>query len=82
VTRWLATGFIAALFALNLWMPDTALGRRGSEREVRTHVPAAASWLGRPLPPLRFEDLDGRVVSPADLRGHAVLLVFERSVDW
>jgi hypothetical protein len=80
--RWLATVVLAGLFALNLWMPSSPLGRRGSERTVRTQVPAAAAWLGQPLPELAFEDLDGRVVSTADLLGHPLLLVFERSVDW
>ena len=32
--RWLATLLIAALFALNLWMPSSPLGRRGNERSV------------------------------------------------
>ena len=80
--RWLATLVLVALFALNLWMPSSPLGRRGTERSVRTHVPAAAAWIGQPLPDLSFEDLDGRVVSSADLLGHPLLLVFERSVDW
>ena len=80
--RWLATLVLVALFALNLWMPSSPLGRRGHERTVRTQVPAAASWIGQKLPALAFEDLDGRVVSPADLLGHPLLLVFERSVDW
>jgi hypothetical protein len=80
--KWLATLALAALFALNLWMPNSFLGRRGTETTVRAHVPAAAGWVGQPLPALRFEDLDGRVVTPADLRGHPLLLVFERSVDW
>jgi hypothetical protein len=80
--RWLATFLVVALFGLNLWMPDSALGRRGTETTVRTHVPAASSWQGRRLAPLRFEDLAGRAVSTADLLGHPLLLVFERSVDW
>jgi cytochrome oxidase Cu insertion factor (SCO1/SenC/PrrC family) len=80
--RWLATFIVVALFGLNLWMPDSALGRRGSETTVHTHVTAASSWQGRRLAPLRFEDLEGRAVSTADLLGHPLLLVFERSVDW
>ena len=80
--RWLATLLIAALFVLNLWMPSSPLGRRGTERTVRAHVPAAPSWVGQPLPAVSFEDLGGRVVSTADLLGHPLLLVFERSVDW
>jgi hypothetical protein len=80
--RWLATAVVVALFGLNLWMPSTPLGRRGNERTVHKHVPAAASWLGQKLGPLSFEDLEGQTVSTDDLLGHAVLLVFERSVDW
>ena len=80
--RWLATLVLVGLFVLNLWMPSSPLGRRGTERTVRTHVPAAASWVGQRLPDLAFEDLGGRVVRTADLLGHPLLLVFERSVDW
>ena len=80
--RWLATVVLVGLFVLNLWMPSSPLGRRGTERTVRAYVPAAASWVGQRLPELAFEDLDGRVVRSADLLGHPLLLVFERSVDW
>ena len=80
--RWLATLVIALLFALNLWMPRSELGRRGTERTVRAHVPALAGLVGHALPDLAFEDLEGRVVRTADLLGHPLLLVFERSVDW
>jgi len=80
--RWLATAVILALFALNLWMPSSPLGRRGSERVARAHVPALTAWVGQTLPALAFEDLDGRAVSTVDLLGHPLLLVFERSVDW
>lgn len=80
--RWLATLVLVALFALNLWLPNSPLGRRGSEAVVRAHVPALASQVGQALPDLVFEDLDGRVVRTADLLGHPLLLVFERSVDW
>jgi hypothetical protein len=82
VIRWLATSALVLLFALNLWMPSSPLGRRGTEHAVREHVPAFASRIGQPLPDLAFEDLSGRVVRAADLRGHPLLLVFERSVDW
>jgi hypothetical protein len=80
--KWLATFVLVALFALNLWMPSSSLGRRGTERTVREQVPAVAALVGQPLPALRFEDLDGRAVGTADLLGHPLLLVFERSVDW
>jgi hypothetical protein len=80
--RRLATVVLVVLFALNWWLPSTPLGRRGNERTVRAHVPAVAALVGQPLPGLAFEDLDGRRVTPADLLGHPLLLVFERSVDW
>jgi cytochrome oxidase Cu insertion factor (SCO1/SenC/PrrC family) len=82
VTRWLATAAIAALFALNGYMPYSALGRRGNERAVRAHVAAALQLVGQPLPALELEDGAGRAVRLGDLLGRPILLVFERSVDW
>ena len=82
ILRWLVTLLIAALFVLNLWMPSSPLGRRGNERLVRAEVPSLVARVGQKLPDLAFEDLDGRVVRSADLLGHPLLLVFERSVDW
>jgi cytochrome oxidase Cu insertion factor (SCO1/SenC/PrrC family) len=82
VTRGLATLAIALLLALDVALPYTPLGRRGSERAVCAHVAAAASWVGRALPPLAFEDAAGRTVRLGDLLGRPILLVFERSVDW
>ena len=80
--RWLVSFVIAALLALDVLLPQSPFARRGHERAVHAHVPAASSWLGEPLPDLVFEDLAGRPVRPGDLRGHPLLLVFERSVDW
>jgi cytochrome oxidase Cu insertion factor (SCO1/SenC/PrrC family) len=80
--RWLATFVIVGLLALDVFLPRIPLARRGHERTVREHVPALAAWVGERLPDLAFEDLDGRPVRLVDLRGHPVLLVFERSVDW
>ena len=80
--RWLATAAIAFLFALNAAMPYTPLGRRGTERDVRAHVAAAARLVGQSLPALSFEDGAGRAVRLGDLLDHPVLLIFERSVDW
>jgi cytochrome oxidase Cu insertion factor (SCO1/SenC/PrrC family) len=82
MTRWLATAAIALLFALNAYLPHSALGRRGNEREVRAHVAAAARLVGQPLPALELEDGAGRAVRLGDLLERPVLLVFERSVDW
>jgi cytochrome oxidase Cu insertion factor (SCO1/SenC/PrrC family) len=80
--RWLATAAIAALFALNVALPQTSLGRRGTEARARADVPGAAVAVGQPLPDLQLTTLAGEPLGTSDLRGHRVLLVFERSVDW
>ena len=80
--RWLATFVIGALLLLDVLLPSIPFARRGHERTVQAYVPALARFVGEPLPDLVFEDLDGRSVRPGDLRGHPLLLVFERSVDW
>lgn len=80
--RWLATALIALLFALNAYLPHSALGRRGNERSVRAHVEAASRLVGQALPALAFEDDAGRAVRLGDLLERPILLVFERSVDW
>jgi hypothetical protein len=82
MTRWLASAAIALLFALNAYMPYSAIARRGHEREVRAHVAALTRLVGQPLPALEFEDGASRAVRLGDLLGRPVLLVFERSVDW
>jgi cytochrome oxidase Cu insertion factor (SCO1/SenC/PrrC family) len=82
MARWLATFALAALLALDLLLPHLPFARRGTERVVRAHVPAASEWIGLELPDFAFEDLDGRPAHTVDLRGHPLLLVFERSVDW
>jgi peroxiredoxin len=38
--------------------------------------------IGQPLPDLALLDLDGRPMDLEALRGHRVLITFERSVDW
>jgi cytochrome oxidase Cu insertion factor (SCO1/SenC/PrrC family) len=80
--RMLATLVIVLLFALDVLLPRIPIARRGNERVVREHVPELAARVGEKLPDLAFEDLDGRPVHLSDLRGHPLLLVFERSVDW
>jgi len=80
--RWLATVLLLALLALDVWLPRIPIARRGNERTVHAHVPELASWVGQKLPDFAFEDLDGRPAHLVDLRGHPLLLVFERSVDW
>jgi cytochrome oxidase Cu insertion factor (SCO1/SenC/PrrC family) len=80
--RWLATLAIGALLVLAVWLPETGLGRRGSEALLRSEVPGAVGEVGERLPDFTLPDLDGNPVTLSDLRGHRVLLTFERSVDW
>ncbi|MFQ5417723.1 MAG: hypothetical protein ACE5FL_11840 [Myxococcota bacterium] len=80
--RWAATAVIGALLVIDLVLPGTSLGRRGSEREIRADIPGAFREIGSPLPDFRLTELDGSEFRLADLRGHRVLLIFERSVDW
>lgn len=80
--RWLATAAIGLLLVLDLALPATSIGRRGTEAALRADVPGAAGVLGQTLPDFTLPDLDGVPVRLSDLRGHAVLLTFERSVDW
>jgi len=80
--RWLATLAILGSLALAIFIPQTSLGRRGTEKTVRADVPGAFGQIGESLPELGLTDLDGRPLRLADLRGHRVLLTFERSVDW
>ena len=80
--RWLATLVIAALLALAVGLPSLHAMRRGNEARVRTEVAAAAALEGQPFPDIALPDVDGEMVRISDLRGHRVLLTFERSVDW
>lgn len=80
--RWLATLAIAALLALDLLIPKTSLGRRGTEAAARADVPSAVASVGDAFPEFTLPDLQGRSVSLSDFRGRRVLLTFERSVDW
>jgi cytochrome oxidase Cu insertion factor (SCO1/SenC/PrrC family) len=80
--RWLATLIIAALLLLDLFIPSTSLGRRGTEQDTRREASQSVVRLGEPLPDLALLDLEGRPLDLNALRGHRVLLTFERSVDW
>jgi cytochrome oxidase Cu insertion factor (SCO1/SenC/PrrC family) len=82
VLRWTATIVIAALFVLNLMLPGTSIGRRGNETQVRDEAPGVAASVGQVMPDFTLADLEGEPVRLSDLRGHRVLLTFERSVDW
>jgi cytochrome oxidase Cu insertion factor (SCO1/SenC/PrrC family) len=77
----LATLGIVALLVLDLALPSTDIGRRGTSA-ARDDLPSAAPELGEPMPDFSLVDLDGRMIRPSDLLGHRVLLTFERSVDW
>jgi cytochrome oxidase Cu insertion factor (SCO1/SenC/PrrC family) len=80
--RWLATAVITALLVLDLFLPQTPLGRRGPEAVVRADVAGVAVELGAPMPDLALRTLEGAPLSLADFRGHPMLVTFERSVDW
>lgn len=82
ILRWLATAAIGLLFILNLALPITDIGRRGSETLARADIASSTVRIGETLPAFRMQDLSGEIVDSADLRGHRVLLTFERSVDW
>ena len=81
ILRGLATLALLALLGLNIALPSTSLGRRGTELASRVDVESQVA-LGKSLPELKLMGLDGRVYSREDLLGHRVLLTFERSVDW
>ena len=80
--RWAASVAILALMALTVFLPQTSIGRRGTETTVRSHVGDRAGRIGEPMPDFALADLDGDVIRLSDLRGHRVLITFERSVDW
>lgn len=81
ILRTLATIVMVALLGLDLALPATPLGRRGSEMKVRQDVELELE-LGQTLPPFDLLSLDGRRVGREDLDGSPLLLVFERSIDW
>lgn len=81
ILRSIATVVLLGLFGLNLVLPSTSLGRRGTEMRVRQDV-VSELVVGKTLPPLELVGLDGVAVTREDLLGHRVLITFERSVDW
>jgi cytochrome oxidase Cu insertion factor (SCO1/SenC/PrrC family) len=80
--RWIATIAILGLMVLTVLLPHTSIGRRGNEATLRAHVGDRAGRVGEPMPDFALADLDGEIVRLSDLRGHRVLLTFERSLDW
>jgi cytochrome oxidase Cu insertion factor (SCO1/SenC/PrrC family) len=81
IGRILATLGIVLLLALDLALPSTDIGRRGTSA-ARDDVPSAVPRVGEPMPDFALVDLEGRAFRRSDLLGHRVLLTFERSVDW
>ncbi len=80
--RWMATILIGILFGLNLVLPSTSIGRRGTSADVRADVAGVMARVGEALPAFEVETLEGRILRSQELLGHRVLLIFERSVDW
>jgi cytochrome oxidase Cu insertion factor (SCO1/SenC/PrrC family) len=81
ILRALATLVLVGLLGLNLAMPGSSMGHRGSENKVRSDI-TSSLLVGQQLPKLELIDFNGRSVTREDLLGHRVLLTFERSVDW
>jgi hypothetical protein len=81
ILRGLASLVLVGLFVFNWLIPSHPTMARGSENQVRADVETELV-LGQSLPPLSLIGLDGREYTLEDLRGHRVLLTFERSVDW
>jgi len=82
IGRVLATIPIVALMAIDLLLPRLEMLRQGPDPVARAEVEAAVAKVGEPMPDFTLPDLDGVPVTLSDLRGHRVLLTFERSVDW
>ncbi len=80
--RWLATVLLLALLLLTFVLPGTGIGRRGAEAAVRQEAAGSSLAVGQAFPALALRDIDGADLSWDRLRGHRVLLTFERSVDW
>ncbi len=80
--RWLATLAIGGLLLLAFALPTTSLGRRGTDTALRADIDTFVGREGETLPDFTLPDLEGNPVRLSDLRGHRVLLTFERSVDW
>jgi len=82
ILRGLASLAIVALLALDVLLPRLDPLRAGRDPVARAEVPGAVPRVGEPMPGFTLRDLDGAAVRLSDLRGHRVLLTFERSVDW
>ena len=80
--RWLGSLLIVALFALNLALPSTSMGRRGTSFEPRADIASAKLRVDDRMPNLELTTIDGTRLRIADFRGKRILITFERSVDW
>ena len=80
--RWIATALILGLLGLDIALPQTPFGRRGNEAASRAEVASAVGTPGELLPELALLDLAGRPLRLSDMRGHPLVVTFERSVDW
>ncbi len=80
--RWIATILIGLLLALDVALPNTPIGRRGSEAQPRLDAPEAFAAVGQPMPDFAMRDLDGNPVRLRDYRGKRLILTLERSLDW
>jgi cytochrome oxidase Cu insertion factor (SCO1/SenC/PrrC family) len=80
--RMLATVGIVGLFVLDLMLPTTPIGRRGTDLEPRIDARGVVGTVGKRMPDFTLPDLDGQEVRLSDFRGKRVILTFERSLDW
>jgi cytochrome oxidase Cu insertion factor (SCO1/SenC/PrrC family) len=83
IGRWLATAAIGALLLVAVALPGLpGMGQGVEPGAVRADVADAVGRVGERLPDFELLDLEGEPVRLSDLRGHRVLLTFERSLDW
>ena len=83
IGRWLASGAIGVLLLVTVALPGLPGMSQGVEPGVvRSDAAAAVGRVGDRLPDFELRDLAGRPVRLSNLRGHRVLLTFERSLDW
>ncbi len=82
MARALGSALILLLLGIDLALPYTPLGRRGSDAKLRHDVAAAVGEVGMRLPDVTLLDLRGRPVRLSEFRGRRVVLTFERNIDW
>ncbi len=83
MARLLGSLVLLLLLALAVGLPRVPMFRQGAEEGVaRADVAGAVGTVGERLPDFTLHTLDGARLRLEDLRGHRVLLAFERSLDW